>query len=357
MNMDEVDKLTSEQVDKASQKKRNATIAIVLCVIALLVYLLSGTVHQVYHSLLDSRTEVGHVMLADLAKTDKLTVLSIYKEVIVSQYKTEPGFLYGTNEYQIHSVYPGRIDVGFDLTKCADDWLLMREDTAFVQLPSVEILNQGNWYIDEAARQTPIEEGTWNQSDYTRLSHRANALIKRICELENCYRMAEDNGKRVVENLLKAIGIRYVRVEVTPRESYKPFTLDVDGSGRNRVRYDFYTNTANGNEYVKFADGGTLFYKGDISDEDLYSLIDMFSYFTRDKSSHSWTVSKQGKVFTISIMNQGLTKGSSAANAFVQSRRASDMDRLSTALKQMLGDDLQLSITEVDRKGEVLYKY
>ena len=350
------DKLLVKGLFKGVKVVTYAILALV-ALVALLLFLNREKVAQAYHDIFSTRTEIGHVMLADLAKTDKLTVLSVYKEVIVSQYKIEPGIWYGTNEYQIHSVYPGRIDVGFDLTQCADDWLLMREDTAYVTLPPVEILNQGNWYIDETARQTPIEEGTWNQSDYARLAHRANALIKRNSELENCYRMAEDNGKRVVENLLKALGIRYVKVVVTPRESYKPFTLDVDGSGKNRVHYDFYTDTAKGSDYVKYADGGRLFYKGDISDEDLYSLIDMFSYFTRDKSSRYWTVFKQGNVFTITIMNQGLTKGSSAADAFVRSRRPADVERLSAALKQMLGDALQLTITEVDRRGEKLYQY
>ena len=57
------------------------------------------------------------------------------------------------------------------------------------------------------------------------------------------------------------------------------------------------------------------------------------------------------------MINASLTKGSSAAEAFVRSRRPDDVSRLSAALKQLFSDDLQLTITEVDRRGAELYKY
>ena len=296
-------------------------------------------------------------MLSELAKTEKMTVLSLYKEVIVSQYKEVPGLLYGTKLQQIHSVYPGRLDVGFDLTKCTDDWLLMREDTAYVKLPAVEILNQGGWYLDETAHQTPIEEGTWTNEDYVRLAHRANALLKRTSELENCYQMTEDNGKRVVRNLLQAMGIRFVKVEVEPRDSYRPFTIDFDGVGRKGKHYDFYVDASGKNRYVKFTDGSILSYQGDIEDEALYSVIDMFSYFTQGRSSRQWKLSKQGQRLQIDMVNLTLTKGTQAANAFVRSRRKADVERLSAALVQLFGEGLQLTITEVDRRGQQLYQY
>lgn len=337
------------------KKKRNIIVGLIIVAIAWLLYLSKDKATQVYHSLFDSRTEIGHVMLSELAKTEKLTALSMYKEVIVSQYKEVPGRFYGTNLQQIHSVYPGRIDVGFDLTKCADDWLLMQKDTAYVKLPAVEILNQGGWYLDEAAHQTPIEEGTWDPEDYARLARRANALLKRNSELENCYQLAEDNGKRVVRNLLQAMGIQFVRVEVEPRDSYKPFTIDVDGTGQNRVHYNFYM--ADGNRYVKFADGGMLYYLGDMDDEDLYSVIDMFSYFTQGRASRQWKVSKQGDRLIINMVNEALTKGTQAADAFIRGRKASDVERLRAALRQLFGESLQLTINEVDARGQQLYQY
>ena len=317
-----------------------------MLLICLLLYLAKETVQQVYHHMFDDRTEIGHVMLSDLAKTEKMTVLSLYKEVIVSQYREEQGLLYGTKLNHIHSVFPGRIDIGFDLTKCSEDWMLMREDTAYVKLPAVEILNQGGWYIDETARQTPIEEGQWNNEDYVRLAHRANALVRRNSELDDCYRMAEDNGKRVVRNLL----------QIQPRESYKPFTLDYDGTDRKGEHYDFYVN-AKGNRYVKFDNGGVLSYQGDIDDGDLYSVIDMYSYFTQSRASKQWNINKQGNHLSINMVNPSLTLGTAAAEAFVRGRRTADVERLSAALRQLFGDDLKLTITEVDRRGDKFFQY
>ena len=339
------------------KRKRNIIIAIILVVIALILYFTKDVVEEVYHSVFEKRIEIGHVMLSDLAKTEKMTVLSLYKEVVVSQYKETPGMVFGSKRNQIHSVYPGRIDLGFDLKNCADDWLLMREDTAYVKLPAVEILNQGGWFIDEAARQTPIEDGEWTNEDYARLSHRANALIKRNSELEDCYRMAENNGKRVVQNLLQAMGIKYVQVEVTPRDYYRPFTIDYDATGRKGVHYDFYINGANGNRYVKFDDGGLLSYQGDIDDEALYSVIDMFSYYTQGKVARQWNVSKQGNHLKINMVNPTLTVGTKAADAFTRSRRKADVERLETALRQLFGENTQVTIVELDRKGVQLYRY
>lgn len=224
-------------------------------------------------------------------------------------------------------------------------------------MPAVEILNQGGWYLDEAAHQTPIEEGTWTNEDYVRLSHRANALLKRNCELENCYQMAEDNGKRVVRNLLQAMGIKFVKVEVEPRDNYRPFTIDYDGVGRKGMHYDFYTNASDGSKYVKLADGSILSYQGEIDDEDLYSVIDMFIYFTQDRSSRQWEVSKKGNNLIINMVNMTLTKGTQAADTFARSRKRADVERLSAALRQLFGEDLQLTISEVDRRGQQLYQY
>ena len=161
----------------------------------------------------------------------------------------------------------------------------------------------------------------------------------------------------MVRNLLQAMGIRFVKVEVEPRDSYRPFTIDFDGVGRKGKHYDFYVDASGKNRYVKFTDGSILSYQGDIEDEALYSVIDMFSYFTQGRSSRQWKLSKQGQRLQIDMVNLTLTKGTQAANAFVRSRRKADVERLSAALVQLFGEGLQLTITEVDRRGQQLYQY
>ena len=108
---------------------------------------------------------------------------------------------------------------------------------------------------------------------------------------------------------------------------------------------------------MKFVDGSILSYQGDIDDEPLYSVIDMFSYFTQDRPSRQWKLSKQGQRLHIDMVNMTLTKGTQAADAFVRSRRKADVERLSAALHQLFGEGLQLTIAEVDRRGQQLYQY
>ena len=135
------------------------------------------------------------------------------------------------------------------------------------------------------------------------------------------------------------------------------FTIDYDATGRKGVHYDFYINGANGNRYVKFDDGALLSYQGDIDDEDLYSVIDMFSYFTQGKVARQWNVSKQGTHLKIDMVNPTLTVGTKAADAFTRGRRKADVERLETALRQLFGENTQITIVELDRKGVQLYRY
>lgn len=332
------------------------TVIMALAFVAIGLYAFRSPLKEAYDYMFDRHAEIGHIMLSDIAKTDKLTVISMYKEAIVGQHRQEKGRLFGTNEYQIYAVYPGRIDVGFDLTRCAPDWLQMRGDTAFVKLPAVSILNSDGWYLDEAAHTTPIEDGVWTTAEYGMLAQRANALIKRNCELDNCYRRAETQGVKVVENLLHAMGIKHVMVDVQLRQQYKPFAIEAEPAAGAKEKFKFYTSVSR-NDYVGFDDGAALFYKGDISSENLYSLIDMFRYFTKGQPSHFWTAFQRGDYFSLSIMNMGLTKGTDAANAFARKCAANDVSRLATALQQMLGEGARVSISETDRHGQVLHRY
>ena len=59
------------------KKKRNIIVVVIVMVVALLLYLTKDTVTRIYHSAFDSRSEISHVMLSELAKTEKMTVLSL----------------------------------------------------------------------------------------------------------------------------------------------------------------------------------------------------------------------------------------------------------------------------------------
>jgi len=323
-------------------------------VLALLLFFRTqrDNISRLYDYLFKPRTEVGHIQLSDLSKTSKLKVLSLYKEVIVSQYRKERGLLfYSQNESQIHSIYPGRVDIGFDLTKCDDNWLTFEGDTAVVTLPPVEILNKDGWYIDEAKKQTPIEEGTWTADDQNKLALRANALIKRTCELEDCYKQAETQGFKVISNLLRAFGYQNLKIFILTREQYKPYYIIDANTVKYHNSYQFYTDT-NGSDYILFSNGAKLNYSGSLNDEELLAFIDMFNQYTIDQPTREWHITKEGNKLNIGItlaVSAGSTQASTAALQADQSR----IIRIKNAAA-MICPKAAITISLMDRGGKTL---
>lgn len=332
---------------------------VLLCLfilVGMLIYFNKGPIKSLYNYLTSSQTEIGHIQISDLSSTTKLKLFSMYKEVVVSQYRTEKGRFYGDHEYQIHTIYPGRVDVGFDLSKCDDDWIVMRGDTAFVTMPSVEILNQDQWFIDEASKKTPIESGSWSADYLNTFARRANAMIKRACELDNCYKLAEEQGYRVIQNLIQSLGVKHVRVSIHSRKNYKPYALSGDDRERIQNEGHFYVSP-NGSPYIKYDNGAALFYKGEITDEELLSCIDWCNYETYyNMTSHFWNVYRKGNYASIAFMNLNLLKGDAATAGYLKIWKKKDSLEI-RKIAESIFHASHISIAEVDREGKVLFRY
>lgn len=309
---------------------------------------------RLYNYLFKPRTEIGHIQITDLSKTAKLKVLSIYKEVIISQYRQERGFLFSQNEYQIHSIYPGRIDIGFDLTKCEDDWIVTDGDTVIVSLPPVEILNKDAWYIDETKKQTPIEDGTWTTADYNTMAQRANALIRRTCELDDCYKQAETQGFKVVTNLLKTFGYNNLKINIKTRDNYKPYHI-VDADAAKFVNpYQFYIGT-DGNRYIHFSNGANLHYKGNFTQEELLSFIDLFNQYTIEEPIRLWNIQKQGNALSI-YMTQEMPYGTTPTTILTQNVDQGRIIQIKNAAAMICPKE-RISISIQDRNGDTLREF
>ena len=276
------------------------------------------------------------------------------KEVIVSQYRQERGFLFSQNEYQIHSIYPGRIDIGFDLTKCEEDWIVTDGDTVIVSLPPVEILNKDAWYIDETKKQTPIEDGTWTTADYNTMAQRANALIKRTCELEDCYKQAETQGFKVVTNLLRSFGYKNLKINIKTRDNYKPYHIMDADAAKYVNSYQFYTGT-NGNPYIHFSNGANLHYEGDFTQEELLSFIDLFNQFTIDEPIRLWNIQKRGSTLSIH-MTQEVPSGTTPTTVLAQNVDQGRIIRIKNAAATICPNE-RISISILDRNGETLREF
>ena len=322
-------------------------------IIALFLFLRSQRqqISDLFDYLFKPRMEVGHIQLSDLSKTEKMKVLSMYKEVVVSQYRQGLSLFYGQSTDEIHTIYPGRIDIGFDLTKCDEHWISTEGDTVVVNLPPVDILNKDSWYIDEAKRQTPIEEGNWTSADYTKMARRANALIKRTCELEDCYKRAEAQGFKVVANLLRAFGFQNMRINIQTREQYKPYYIEDKNTAKYQNPHKFYTGL-DGSTFIRFNNNAQLKYQGDFNDEELLAFIDLFNQYTIDQPLRRWNINKQGSKLTIGITTANLTQ----ANTILPGTEQSTLMRIKSGAS-MICPKTSITISLLDRGGKTIRDY
>ena len=344
-----------ERLEHREQLRKKIFRWVITIGIVLLVFLFfraqRNNLFQLYNYLFKPRTELGHIQITDLSKTAKLKVLTIYKEIIVSQYRLERGLLFSQNEFQIHSIYPGRLDIGFNLTKCEDNWIVTEGDTVIVSLPPVEILNKDAWYIDETKKQTPIEDGSWSNADYNIMAQRANALMRRTCELEDCYKQAETQGFKVIANLFKSCGYQNLKINIKTRDNYKPYHI-VDTNVAKYVNpYQFYTGTDGGN-YIHFKNGANLHYKGNFTQEELLSFIDLFNQLTIDESVRLWNILKQGSSLSIG-MTQEVPYGTTQATMLAQNVDQGRIIRIKNAAAMICPKE-RISISILDRNGETL---
>lgn len=221
-----------------------------------------------------SNTGIGAVALSDISPTMQLRTLSLQKELLVSQYRANPW--YQTDE-EIHVVYPGRIDIGFDLSKCQDDWLQLRGDSTLVHMPAVEILNKNSNYTGLA--DVKIEVGKWTAADMEALHRRANAQMLRSCEAEDCYRRAEELGAKALSDLLTTFGYKNITVSIDHRDSYGSYTSDAKG---NSMQYW----AEGGKRYLKFKDGSRLIYDG-LDEYELLAFADLFRHYLQSPAGGS----------------------------------------------------------------------
>ena len=344
-----------ERLEHREQLRKKIFRWVITIGIVLLVFLFfraqRNNLFQLYNYLFKPRTELGHIQITDLSKTAKLKVLTMYKEIIVSQYRQERGFLFSQNEYQIHSIYPGRLDIGFDLTKCEDDWIVTDGDTVIVSLPPVEILNKDAWYIDETKKQTPIEDGSWNNADYNTMAQRANALMRRTCELEDCYKQAETQGFKVVANLFKSFGYQNLKINIKTRDNYKPYHIVDADAAKYANPYQFYTGT-DGSSYIHFSNGANLHYKGNFTQEELLSFIDLFNQFTIDEPVRLWNIQKQGSSLSIG-MTQEIPYGTTQTAILAQNVDQGRIIRIKNAAAMICPKE-RISISILDRNGETI---
>lgn len=108
-------------------------------------------------------------------------------------------------------IYYGTLRIGINLHEAKKGWIRMEQDTLFVTLPSVRLLDEN--FIDEARTQSFFETGSWSQQDREKLYHKAYATMRRRCLTEKNMQSARENASRQFYTLLSSMGFENIRIE------------------------------------------------------------------------------------------------------------------------------------------------
>ncbi len=325
-----------------------ATILVALGLVLLLVHLNKPSEPLNYST--------GPVTVLDIAKTEKLKVLTIRKEVLAHQHRISSGLL-RKNEERIYVIYPATLHFGFDLTRCDRSSIRTHGDSVSVVLPPVQVLNHNGRSVDEALKRTAIEEGEWSATEMTNLRNRAEAIMLRQCEYDGCYDRAEQAGVSAVRAMLASLGYSHIEVSVRKRAN-KGLCL-IDKNFRSNHSFKFFRN--GDKTYLSYQKGdqeSRLYYTpGNISLRELLAMGDYFMLFFDQNPRHVIAFKKDNQL-ALAFLNPTVTAGSKE-DAQVRSRASKyDMSPLRHAIGDLIfGGKVSLTIIETDKKGNEIFKY
>ncbi len=308
-----------------------------------------------------TKTEVGTVVVSNIKSIKQLKVVTIYREVVMKLNKQEPGKFYGVNDCIIAGKFPGTINVGFDLDECSADWITIsnekniEEKTVSVKLPPVKILNMDDWFLDDAQKVIPIENGTWSNTERGALAVLANAKLKRAALLDDCYELAEKRGVEVIRNMIASYGFSEdkINVEIEPRIDYEtPAAPNKQYIAQNgKPRYEIWEYPSDYQRIV-YPNGNAVFFNG-LSYSEILDLADMMFY----NSSYTYSVYKTGNTVSFSIRNPNIVKYTPQANDYVKIHQNDDMSDWKNFVKYIFHGTCDCILSEYDANGNTFITY
>ena len=116
---------------------------------------------------------------------------------------------------QLARIYYGRLHLGIDMSKVADDWISSKGDSVSVVLPPIQLLDSN--FIDETRTKAFIEKGTWTDGDRQRLYEKARRQMLARCLTKSNLKSAEDNATRQMNEMMKQMGFKKIRIRIKER--------------------------------------------------------------------------------------------------------------------------------------------
>lgn len=100
-------------------------------------------------------------------------------------------------------IYYGTLRLGIDLRECSDKWVSHRNDTVFVTVPQVKLLDYN--FIDEARTRPFFETGTWTPADRKAMYHKARRIMIERCMNRENIAVAQNNAREQIARMLQPI--------------------------------------------------------------------------------------------------------------------------------------------------------
>lgn len=186
---------------------RSITIAIAVIVVALLAV-------WVYRSLGDARLEMGSddsigltpTQIESIKAVGEWEFLSVSTEELVDTTRKR---LFSDD--QLVRIYYGTLRLGVDMKQVEPGWIEQRNDTLFLTLPKVGLLDRD--FIDEACTKSFFESGTWKAEDREALYKRAHRKMLAHCLTPANLSTAEDNARESFKKLLRSMGYKNIEIQ------------------------------------------------------------------------------------------------------------------------------------------------
>jgi hypothetical protein len=192
---------------KTIENIRSITVAAAIIVVVLLAVWL-------YRSLGDARLEVGADDSIGLTPTQIESIKAVGEWEFLSVSTEE---LIDTTRKRLFSddqlvrIYYGTLRLGVNMKQVEPGWIQQRNDTLFLTLPKVELLDRD--FIDEARTKSFFESGTWKAEDREALYKRAYRKMIAHCLTPANLSTAEDNARDSFRKMLRSMG--YQNIEIT----------------------------------------------------------------------------------------------------------------------------------------------
>ena len=324
----------------------------------------------------DGKTELGPVVVKDIVPSQKLKVLTMTDEILISQYwknikydeNTADSYVKGkmmsfankvlSDQREIHIIYPSRLDFGYDFSKYDQPIFEKVGDTVIVTLPPVVILNKDEESIDDAHKRIIIGgDGEWNDNDMQDFADRAKAIMKRKCEIAGCYQKAEKLGKDLVFQMIKALGYENVIVKQQPRKSY--------GNLKDEYQKDIIKNkglfvTINNATYIEYKNGNSLLYDSDIDYDILLAFSDVFNrYFSTTSNKREISAEIKKDKFDCFLKTRfEVEEGTPECEKLVSDLEKEDYSKFINDIQNSVMDEgVVFHFVAVDRNGQNIYEF